>query len=558
MPPTPAKSPRRVLARLAVLVLSSGAAASAQSPLHTLHGAASSDGLGSSVTGAGDVDGDGRPDFVVGAGGVDTGALANTGWAGVFSGRTGAELHSWRGAQQQDGLGSTVAGAGDTNADGYDDVLVTASGAGSGGEVSLFSGRDGSLLHVWSSPGPDDRMGVSLAPAGDVDQDGHDDVLVAATLADSPLQNATGVVFLYSGRTFAPLHTWYGQDTLESFGSGVDGAGDVDHDGVLDVVVGAQGAMVAGKAAGRVYVLSGATGAVLRSWSGTYQNDHFGWSVAGGVDVDQDGTCDVVVGNPGGYDGNNIQVGETMVFSGADGSELFHWFGSVFGDDLGYRVDHAGDVDGDGWNDVLSSAVGFGPRKGLVVVYSGRTGAVLHLLPGANADDRHGDSLGAIGDADGDGHADFVTGTPNFDGPAGSFSGKAEVFAPGSPATCTLTLGSGSNAACFSCLQPPVLGGTFEVAVDASGHAGGATHTGLVVYTGASSGLFVRGGEVLVQLGSTKLASTFAPTGGGLDRFAFPVPSDPTLSGLVAYAQGFVLGGAGYALCNGIAAAVGK
>ncbi len=115
-------------------------------------------------------------------------------------------------------------------------------------------------------------------------------------------------------------------------------------------------------------------------------------------------------------------------------------------------------------------------------------------------------------------------------------------------ARCVAQNGEGTNANCFRCVELPVLGGTFEVVVDASAHPG-ATLTGFLVVERPAEGVFLPGGEVLVDLGSPRYYQTTAATSGGEDTFTLPVPNDPAAAGLLSYAQGYVLGG-GYELCN--------
>jgi photosystem II stability/assembly factor-like uncharacterized protein len=115
--------------------------------------------------------------------------------------------------------------------------------------------------------------------------------------------------------------------------------------------------------------------------------------------------------------------------------------------------------------------------------------------------------------------------------------------------------GSDANTWCLASPSPPNLGGNWRVKVDASAHPG-ATITGFMVYPLPSAGTFLSGGEVLVDLASGKLLTTWQYTGGGVDTFDFPVPNDPMLVGLPSYAQGFVLGG-GWELCNAAEVVIG-
>ncbi|HED66283.1 MAG TPA: hypothetical protein ENJ09_12100 [Planctomycetes bacterium] len=123
-------------------------------------------------------------------------------------------------------------------------------------------------------------------------------------------------------------------------------------------------------------------------------------------------------------------------------------------------------------------------------------------------------------------------------------------------ARCTVQNGSGTNRVCFTCTSTPTLGSSWQVQVDASGHAG-ATFSGFVIYDRPSLGTTWNGSEVLVDLSGQKLYQVLAVSSGGLDSFSIPLPSDPSLAGLLSYAQGFVLGGTGE-LCNSLEIVLGN
>ncbi|MDA1266788.1 MAG: integrin alpha, partial [Planctomycetota bacterium] len=122
--------------------------------LFTLKGGPGEDGLGTTLDAAGDVDGDGTPDLVVGAPADQRYLPGRLGTAWVFSGKTGAALYEWPAAGNLNGTqGWAVAGAGDVNLDGYDDVVVTEEGYGQVDTyVRTYSGFDGSVLRELSAP----------------------------------------------------------------------------------------------------------------------------------------------------------------------------------------------------------------------------------------------------------------------------------------------------------------------------------------------------------------------------------------------------------------------
>jgi len=134
-----------------------------------------------------------------------------------------------------------------------------------------------------------------------------------------------------------------------------------------------------------------------------------------------------------------------------------------------------------------------------------------------------------------------------------SASGEVYKVVPitGSAATNVSRNGGGTNAACYTALSQPILGNQWRAELDVSGHAG-ATLAGAVGYTGSISGVFVSGGEALVDLGSTKVFSIVLAVGGSTVELGGMLPCDIALDGLVAYTQGFILGGGSWELCNAL------
>jgi hypothetical protein len=200
-------------------------------------------------------------------------------------------------------------------------------------------------------------------------------------------------------------------------GIALDGAGDVDGDGTPDVIVGQPNYPYAPDLNGCAYVYSGKTGELIRFFEGDDTDDLFGGSVAGAGDVNGDGYADVVVGTGG---TRNAFRGYARVYSGRNGAVLIEVRGLPGQSGFGCSVDGAGDVNGDGFDDVI---VGSSEARTLhattrpmdgAFVYSGIDGSLLHSLEvGA---DLHPDGFGAtvcgLGDIDGDGRSDFAVGCP--------------------------------------------------------------------------------------------------------------------------------------------------
>jgi hypothetical protein len=315
--------------------------------LFVLNGASIGARFGSSVSGGGDVNGDGVSDLVVGAPEAGAGA----GEARVFSGTNGALLWALAGTTGTAELfGTSAAIVGDVNGDGHADFLVGAPDASPGGvstagEARLFSGLSGALLSVFSGITVVYRMGWSVAGAGDTDGDGVPDLIVGSYSADE--------ASVYSGATGSLLYALQGTG---GFGSAVAGGGDFDGDGRAEIIVGAPSAAPGGSTGpGQVRVFSGATGSVLLTLNAPNSVSTFGSAVGGAGDVNADGVPDVVVGAPGATVGGT-QVGKVRVLSGSSGATLLAFDGDPSGVNLGYSVSGAGDLNGDGKADVFAGA----------------------------------------------------------------------------------------------------------------------------------------------------------------------------------------------------------
>ena len=303
--------------------------------------------LGYAIADAGDVDADGTHDVIAGQPGANA--------ARVFSGATGAELLSLT-APVVEAVGVAVAAAGDINADGHADVLVGASGAASNGtgagRVYVFSGADGSVLRVYDGGAAGDRFGSATDWVADLDGDGFVDHVIGAQ--DAGKWNDGGV-WVHSGRSGAVLWNFRGPKQGDELGSFfVAGLDDLTGDGVPDVYAGDYAATTNGHLSGEAYLLSGANGDVVRTWSGGSAWDGLGPGREAG-DLDGDGLSELVVGSYSSRDAAR-DGGKFQVFSGADGSTLATVVGTTAGHQLGFDAVGIGDVDGDAVPDILVSA----------------------------------------------------------------------------------------------------------------------------------------------------------------------------------------------------------
>lgn len=330
-----------------------------------------------------------------------------------------AILHEFHGAMPGDRLG-TVSDVGDADGDGFADLLAGAPcsdlAAANAGAVYLFSGRDGTILHIVTGVGIGDQFGEAASGAGDVDGDGCGDLLAGADKNDAAGPDA-GSAWVFSGRTGAPLLLILGDDAGDRLGAAVCRAGDVDGDGFADVILGAPNDEAGGANNGSARVISGRTGAVLFTFNGLL-GEHFGSSVGDAGDVDGDGHDDLIAGAPL-ADAAGTDAGAARVMSGADGALLFQVTGLAAADHLGISVAGAGDVNGDGRDDVIVGAPHHdgagGVDSGQVIVAGGPAGAVHFVATGSHAMDRMGGSVNGAGDVDGDLLADIIFSTPGED-----------------------------------------------------------------------------------------------------------------------------------------------
>ncbi len=415
----------------------------ATSPSWTAESNQASAYFGFSVGTAGDVNGDGYSDLVIGAYGYDNGQ-ADEGRAFVYHGGPGGLSASpdWTAESDQAGaqFGYAVGTAGDVDDDGYDDLVVSAPYYSNGqtleGGTFVYHGGPGGL-----SASPDwiaesnqgyANFGFSVGTAGDVNGDGYSDLVVGSPYYDNGQYNE-GRAFVYHGGTggLSATPAWMTESDQEDavFGWSVRTAGDVNGDGYSDLVVGAPAYNNTQVNEGRVYVYHGSPGGLSASPDWTAEGDqaiaNFGYSVGTAGDVNGDGYSDLVVGAPY-YDNDQYDEGRAHVYHGGSGglSASPAWITESDQEYalLGWSVGTTGDVNGDGYSDLVVGAhlyTNDQEEEGQAYVFHGGPDG-LSASPDwtAEGDQAYaylGVSVGTAGDVDGDGYSDLVIGAYQYD-----------------------------------------------------------------------------------------------------------------------------------------------
>jgi hypothetical protein len=453
------------------------------------------------------------------------------------------------GDQEQDLFGFSVAPAGDVNHDGYGDVLVGAPRYDfnylDNGRVFLFLGSASGLATTpswaWSPDEDGAQAGYVVASGGDVNGDGTADILVGAPYWDSPQGDDAGGVFVFLGSAggpgATPWDTLYAGATNGHFGWSAATAGDVDGDLDADVIVGAPNLGNGHAREGATYVFLGNANKFdllpVFTLEGNATSARMGTSVSGAGDVNGDGYADVVFGAPGAGFAGSVTAGRAYVYAGAGsgiGAQLLLAGGDADSTQFGWTVANAGDVNADGYADVLIGSPGsdFEALRGgrIDLFYGGSSGPVDPgwTMYGNFEGERFGSALATAGDLDGDGYADFLLGRERVPEPSFQTGQVLVVFGglggPGEIATLELGPEGAGFAAAVATTGDTNGDGYAEVLVGAPTF-GGSLEGGVFSWNGVPSGPIPAAGSPLVGVANSAfgLALAVLPR---IDGSAFP------------------------------------
>ncbi len=396
-------------------------------------------------------------------------------------------LYTFNGAGINDRLGVAVAAAGDVNGDSYPDLIVGATEdfnifAMQPGYARVYSGLDGSVLLDLNSAGSGasgELFGAAVDGVGDVDSDGFGDVIVGVP-RDGSNGNSSGAAYVFSGQNGQLLHTILGVSTGYRAGAAVSGAGDANNDGIPDFAVGMPGASVNGANSGLVRVYSGISGVLLFEVLGQAIGERLGVSLDALGDVDGNGFDDILVGS---------YAAGAQILSGVDGSLIRSFTASSTSDYLGIAVRGIGDVTGDSVPDVIVGAIQptvFLPGgSGYALVLDSATGAEIHRFDGVSAGDRFGVDVDIAGDYNGDGQMDYLVGSEPS---STSSAGYVQVL-------------SGSDGALIATLVSPSSSSTYGLALAYLGDINGDGTEEFAVSDPQESSLMLAAGRLTVESG---------------------------------------------------------
>ncbi len=508
-------------------------------------------GFGTSVSEAGDVNGDGFGDVIVGHPYLTNGNNGE-GKAFVYLGAAGGISTSaaWTYENNIDSshVGFSVSSAGDVNGDGFSDVIVGAPRRTNGqryeGMAYVFHGSAGGLSLAPNATieenSADSWLGWSVSVAGDVNGDTYDDVVVTAAYHDGGQANE-GKAYVYHGSAggIVTVANWTGESNLAEayYGENASWAGDVNGDGYADLIVGADYYDNGSTDEGRAYIYHGSASGLAAGAAITLEpniaNAFFGVAVNGAGDVNGDGYGDVVIGAYGFASGHSGE-GATYVYYGSSGGIMATGSTLIQADkistSMGISVAGCGDVNGDGFSDIVSGAYLYDrvtpsalTNSGAIYVFHGLSeGIGTTTIPAApytlsEATANLGEFVTTIGDVNADGFSDMAVGARLLNN-GGTDRGVVYIFhgsAAGYGASPTLTLnGPAVNSSFFGCsigAAGDVNGdGYSDIIVGANGYNNGGAGTlnegAAFIYLGSAGGINT---TIHLQLEGNSLSAFF-------------------------------------------------
>jgi hypothetical protein len=399
---------------------------------------------------AGDLNNDGFDDIMIGVPGEEVNGEENIGKVYIYSGLDGSNLYTIQGGYEKAEFGYAIGDIEDTNHDGYREFLVGSPETGQSegyGKVFHYSGEDGSLIHTYMGEGIGDHLGRSLESLGDADKDGIDDFIAVAQSYDvNPPPYNIGAVYVYKSTTHKILHKFTGRNSAEGLSMVVSRTDDINKDGYNDLAYLMPYNKTSPVQVGVLTIRSGKDGSQIDEIYGTDYLESLE-ELAFGGDINNDGWPDLLIGQPlkdgvMGYDSGCIYI-----YSGKDLSIIRRIMGTIELMLLGDALSSAGDMDGDGYDDILAGATGHNELGvwygGTANVYSGKDGYIIATLMGESFVASLGRAVHGGRDVNADGLPDVIIASRE-DVNGIQSAGKAYVYVSKSlKATDLVPLGTG-------------------------------------------------------------------------------------------------------------------